>query len=199
MNRLLSGTRSIGLTLAVFLLSLVLVNGQAVAASDPEKTFLFNKLAKAQTEQEGRSAEEAIWRYWINQSPTPEVRTALDAGMERREAYDYEAAEEHFDEVIELAPDYAEGYNQRAFIRFLRENFGGAESDLEKALELEPEHFAAMAGLYQVLLRQDRQPVALKMLQQAVDIHPWLQERFGLPESMWSKKYRDLHDPAQEI
>ena len=199
MNPLNSGTRSIGLLLTVLLLCLVAVYGQAVAATEPQKTFLFDRLAKAQSEQEGRLAEEAIWRYWIDQSPSPEVRTALDAGMERREAYDYEAAEEHFDKVIELAPGYAEGFNQRAFIRFLRENYGGAESDLEKALELEPEHFGAMAGLYQVLLRQDRQQVALKMLQQAVGIHPWLQERFGLPETMWPKKYRDLHDPAQEI
>ena len=199
MDKQISRIRSISLTLAVLLLSFVLIHGSLVAASDPEKTFLFNKLTKAQTEQEGQLAEEAIWRYWMNQSPTPEVRTALDAGMERREAYDYEAAEKHFGEVIALAPDYAEGYNQRAFIRFLRENYGGAESDLEKALELEPEHFGAMAGLYQVLLRQDRQQVALKMLQQAVGIHPWLQERFGLPETMWPKKYRDLHDPAQEI
>ena len=127
------------------------------------------------------------------------MRESLDAGIERREAYDFEAAEQHFDKVIELAPEYAEGYNQRAFIRFLRENFGEAESDLETVLKLTPDHFGAMAGMYQVMLRQDRQNVALKMLQQAVEIHPWIKERFGLPKSMWSKKYRDLHEPRQDI
>ena len=62
-----------------------------------------------------------------------------------------EAAEHHFDKVILSAPDYAEGYNQRAFIRFLREDYDNALADLEIVLELEPNHFGASSGLYHIL------------------------------------------------
>ena len=199
MHQQLLRIRLAGQALAVLFLTLGVMHGQLAASSEAEKKFLFDRLAAAESELEGRLAEEAIWRFWFDLSPTPEVRESLDAGIERREAYDFEAAEQHFDKVIELAPEYAEGYNQRAFIRFLRENFGEAESDLETVLKLTPDHFGAMAGMYQVMLRQDRQNVALKMLQQAVEIHPWIKERFGLPKSMWSKKYRDLHEPRQDI
>lgn len=160
---------------------------------------LLKNLASATTQQEGRTAENAMWQFWFSLSPTVVVRQSLDAGIERREAYDFEAAENHFDRVIEAAPTYAEGYNQRAFIRFLRENFDESQVDLEKALELEPDHFGALAGLYQILRIQNRYEAALSLLQKAVTIHPWLQERGSLPKELWPDSYRDIHDPELEI
>ncbi|MEM5495513.1 tetratricopeptide repeat protein [Hoeflea sp. AS16] len=146
-----------------------------------EREKLFQALKTARTEREGRLAENAIWNWWLDQSPTPEVRAAIDYGMERRESYDFEAAEKAFDSVIEKAPDYAEGWNQRAFARFLRDNIDGALSDLEKAVELDPEHFGAWSGMYHVLMRMGRPEVAASALSRAVTIHPWLKERGMLP------------------
>ncbi|WP_417418999.1 tetratricopeptide repeat protein [Hoeflea sp.] len=146
-----------------------------------EREKLFQALKTARTEREGRLAENAIWNWWLDQSPTPEVRAAIDHGMERRESYDFEAAEKAFDSVIEKAPDYAEGWNQRAFARFLRDNIDGALSDLEKAVELDPEHFGAWSGMYHVLMRMGRPEVATSALSRAVTIHPWLKERGMLP------------------
>jgi len=174
-------------------------NADEHAATAGEKAGLFEALANAESEQEGRSAEDAIWRFWFNQSPTPEVRASLDAGIERREAYDFEAAENHLDKVVEAAPSYAEGYNQRAFVRFLRENFLEAQADLEIALELEPEHFGAMSGLHHILRIQNRHEAAMQLLQQAVIIHPWLKERSALPKKMWPDRYRLIHEEGQEI
>lgn len=166
---------------------------------DQIKSELFNNLVTASTEQEGRTAEDAIWQFWFSSSPTADVRTSLDAGMERREAYDFEAAENHLDKVVKAAPDYAEGYNQRAFVRFLRENFVAAQTDLEIALELEPKHFGAMSGLYHILRIQNRTKAAMGLLKQAVTIHPWLQERGALPRDLWPDSYRDIHDPELKI
>lgn len=166
---------------------------------DQQKAALFKDLANASSEQEGRAAESAVWRYWFNQAPTPEVRASLDAGIERREAYDFEAAENHLDLVVEAAPDYSEGHNQRAFVRFLRENYAAAQTDLETALELEPDHFGAMSGLHHILRIQNRHEAAMALLQQAVIIHPWLNERSALPKKMWPDSYRAIHEPGQEI
>lgn len=177
----------------------VTLHADEISRLDQIKSQLFDDLTTAATEQDGRAAEGAIWQFWFSLSPTADIRTSLDAGIERREAYDFEAAENHLDKVVEAAPDYAEGYNQRAFVRFLRENFAEAQTDLEVALELEPLHFGAMSGLYHILRIQNRQKAAMNLLKQAVTIHPWLQERGGLPRHLWPDSYRDVHDPELEI
>jgi len=149
---------------------------------------LFKALKTAKTEREGRLAENAVWNWWLDQAPTLEVREAIDHGMKRREAYDFEAAEMAFDKAVEQAPDYAEGWNQRAFVRFLRDNVDGSLSDLEKAAELDPDHFAAWSGMYHVLIRMGRPEVAVSALTRAVTIHPWLKERGMLPPDPDAKR-----------
>lgn len=184
--------------LSGLLLLLTLTSSLALADAE-HATKLFRDLANAMTQMEGRQAEDELWKYWFDQSPSTQIRSFLDKGIERREAYDFEAAEIHLDKVVADAPDYSEGYNQRAFVRFLRENFEGAQVDLEKALELEPRHFGAMSGLFHILRIQNRQQAALGLLQQAVTIHPWLKERSALPENMWPEGYKNLHAPDQGI
>ena len=166
--------------------------------SDIEIT-MFSKLASASSQSEGIEAESVLWEYWFNLAPTADVRQLLDQGRERREAYDYEASEKLFDQVVEQAPEYFEGYNQRAFARFLREDFSGALADLEKTLDLYPDHFGALSGMYHVLRINGRLEAALKMLRRAVVIHPWIQERGALPQAMWPDSYRAIHEPGLEI
>ena len=152
-----------------------------LADTESQRGKLFAALKAAKTESEGRAAENAIWQWWLNQAPTLAVREAIDHGMERRESYDFEAAEAAFDIAVRDAPDYAEGWNQRAFARFLRDNDEGALSDLERAVELDPNHFGAWSGMFHVLFRMGRTEVAYSALSRAVTIHPWLKERGMLP------------------
>jgi len=167
--------------------------------TDEQVDTLFESLANAPTQLDGQLAENAIWQNWFNQAPTVEARGLLDSAIERREAYDFEASEQILDKLIKLAPDYAEGYNQRAFIRFLRENFDGSKADLEVTLKMKPNHFAAWAGLYQVYIRTGEQEKAWDNLIKAVTLHPWLKERAALPKAMWPNHYRKIHEPGQDI
>ena len=169
------------------------------ADTESDKATLLQNLATASNQSEGRMAESAMWEFWFNQAPTAEIRTSLDAGRERIKAYDYEAAENHLDSVVEKAPDYAEGYNQRAFARFLRENYSESLADLERALELEPNHFGALSGMYHILRIENRTAAAFGMLQRAVSIHPWIQERGALPKHQWPESYRKIHEAGLEI
>lgn len=172
--------------MAVTSVAAVLSPARADTASQRER--LFEALRSAKTEAEGRAAENAIWRWWLNQAPTLEVRDAIDHGMKQRESYDFEAAEMAFDTAVRDAPSYAEGWNQRAFARFLRDNIDGALSDLEMAVELDPDHFAAWSGMYHVLMRMGRPQVAVAALSRAVTIHPWLKERGMLPPDPDAKR-----------
>ncbi|MBU4530782.1 MAG: tetratricopeptide repeat protein [Hoeflea sp.] len=159
-----------------------------LADTASQRERLFATLKNARTERDGRIAENAIWEWWVSQAPTPGVRDAIDHGMKRRESHDFEAAETAFDIAVREAPSYAEGWNQRAFARFLRENIGGALSDLEKAVELEPKHFGAWSGMYHLLMRMGRPEAATAALTRAVEIHPWLKERGMLPPDPDAKR-----------
>ena len=151
--------------------------GTATASQKPDRAALFRRLRDAQTEREGRMAEDAIWRMWMAQGPTEAVREAVSEAMRRRESYDFDRALAILDGVVADAPAYAEGWSQRAFIRFLKDDFDGSLEDIERALALEPLHFAALAGKAMILMRQGRMELGQTALRQAVEIHPWLKER----------------------
>lgn len=153
----------------------------ANTADEDIKARLFAALKSAPTEKQARQIEHEIWQYWLDLAPDPEIRAMVDQGMRHRSSYDFEAAEKVLGEAVEVAPSYAEARNQRAFVRFLREDNSGALADLEDTLKLEPDHFGALSGMYHVLMRMGRTRAALSALSQAVEIHPWIQERHLLP------------------
>jgi len=90
----------LGGALSLFV-ALAIITASGSHADDSLYNSLFEQLATAPTEQEGRAIESDIWQYWFNQSPTPEIRVELDKGMERRRIYDLEGAEQHFSNIIE--------------------------------------------------------------------------------------------------
>jgi tetratricopeptide (TPR) repeat protein len=137
---------------------------------------LFERLAAATTEEQGRRAEDAVWQMWIDH-PDEGIRDAIALGMRQRESYEWDRALETFSRVIERDPDYAEGWNQRAFIHFLKEDLDASFADLERALELEPRHFGALAGKALIFMQTGRFGEGQAVLRQAVAIHPFLKER----------------------
>ena len=147
------------------------------ARIETRRQLLFERLRNATTEREGRLAEDAIWRLWMEAAPGHAVARAVDQAMDARESYDFDRALAILDGVVSQAPDYAEGWNQRAFIRFLKDDLDGSLADIDRTLELEPKHFAALAGKAMVLMRQGRMKLGQAALRRAVEIHPWLKER----------------------
>ena len=188
----------VGLSLSLVMVCSMPINVYA-QETGAVRDALFEQLASAATEREGREVESAVWNFWLDQAPDGDLRALMDQGMDRVRVYDFEQAEQMYSQVIEAAPDYAEAYNQRAFVRFLRENYASSLTDLERTLQLEPKHFGALAGLYHILIRQNRTKAAFGAIQEAVTIHPWLKERHVLPEALWPDAYRKLHEPGTEI
>ena len=79
--------------------------------------------------------------------------------------------------LVEYCPEYAEGYNQRAFVNFLRQDFPPALGDLDRAIELSPNHIAALSGRALTLMGLGRNEEAREALKQALELNPWLSER----------------------
>ena len=137
---------------------------------------LHDKVRVAGSEGEARELSNALWRIWTK-APDDKAQALLDQGMGRRASYDFAGAVESFDALIDYCPHYAEGWNQRAFAHFLRQDYGAALDDLERALELVPNHFGALSGRGLTLLGLGRIKAGEASIRAALELNPWLPER----------------------
>ncbi|WP_419737709.1 tetratricopeptide repeat protein [Ruegeria sp.] len=137
---------------------------------------LIAQIQQAESQSEARGISNKMWELWTD-APDLRAQTLLDRGMARREASDLLGALQELDELVLYCPDYAEGYNQRAFVNFLRQDFPSALVDLDRALELSPNHIAAMSGRALTLLGLRRLDEARSALTAALELNPWLSER----------------------
>ena len=161
------------------ILSLIAAPGFADCPTPQDTSSeLLGLIAKAQgakNYQEGRGVSGEMWQVWLR-APDEVAQAALDAGLARRDAYDFAGALKEFDRLAEYCPLFAEGFNQRAYIHFLRGEHDKALPDLDKALELNPNHVAAQSGRALTLMNLGRIEEARAQMLIAVENNPWLSE-----------------------
>ncbi len=134
----------------------------------------------APDEGAARQLAPEFWAIWTD-APDDYAQELLDEGMERRRVYDFAGAQKALDALVAYCPDYAEGYNQRAFVNFLRQDFSAALPDLDRAIALSPRHIAALSGRALTLTGLGRKAEAALSLRAALALNPWLTERSLLP------------------
>jgi tetratricopeptide (TPR) repeat protein len=119
-------------------------------------------------------AEAALWEMWCR-SGNREVDALLERGVEAMERRDLEAAERLFAQVIARAPHFAEGWNKRATVRYLADDYDGAIADCVETLARKPHHFGALSGqgLCHAALGQHRQ--AADLFRRTLAVHPHLE------------------------
>ncbi|HKL70697.1 tetratricopeptide repeat protein [Salibaculum sp.] len=165
-----------------FLLPLALISGPALAdcPAPPDHTAAFDEaiaqLQGSSNEMEAREHNATLWGLWLD-APDERAQTMLDEGMARRESYDFLGSIAVLSRLVDYCPDYAEGYNQRAFSYFVARRYEEARADLERALELNNRHIGALSGMALALIELDRPAEAIPWLRRAVELHPFLAER----------------------
>jgi len=95
------------------------------------------------------------------------VKTAVD-----KEELDL--AIQMLDAIIEIRPQYAEAWNRRATVFYLKKDYAGALTDLRQTLRREPRHFAALAGLGTIMQDIGDDKRALEAFRAALALHPRL-------------------------
>lgn len=151
-----------------------LAQDQAAAAKTPVTLDeLFDKLQETQNPIEARQLERKIWEAW-GKSDSDTLEALMQGGVTVMEKGDYKRAVDIFSTVIELKPDFAEGYNKRATVRFLAGDYAGSVADIERTLKLEPRHFGALSGLGTIMERLDNLPEALRAWRRALAANPHL-------------------------
>lgn len=142
-------------------------------AAVPSMDQLFATLADRSDETAGRAAEAEIKRRWAK-SGSDTIDLLMLWASQSLVTKDYAGALDYLDAVTMLKPDYVEGWNRRATIFYLEDEYGKAIADIEKVLALEPRHFGALAGLGLILRDIDRKADALAALEEAMDLDPYL-------------------------
>jgi tetratricopeptide (TPR) repeat protein len=146
------------------------------AQGDPRLDDLFSRLKSAQNPVESRFVEQAIWQIWLV-SGNAEVDRLMAKGVEAMSERDFNEALVAFDEIVRLAPDFAEGWNKRATLYYLMGNLSASLADIDRTLKLEPRHFGALSGRGLVYLALGREGPALTAFDAALAIYPNLQGR----------------------
>ena len=123
-----------------------------------------------------REISDKMWELWTD-APDPAAQALLDRGMSARSSYDFLGALDALDRLVAYCPDYAEGYNQRAFVNFLRQDFAAALVDLENTIDRSPRHVGALSGKALTLVGLGRLEEARAALTAALALNPWLSER----------------------
>jgi tetratricopeptide (TPR) repeat protein len=148
---------------------------------------LFHRLRTAQNPQEAQMIEVAIRHVWAN-SGSPSVNAMIVQAAEAAHAGRYDEALSTLDRVVQIAPNFAEGWNLRATVHYLEDDYGEAIVDIERVLAIEPRHFGALAGLGRIMLEMEDKKAALWAFDHALSINPYLddvrEEAAGLREEL---------------
>jgi tetratricopeptide (TPR) repeat protein len=151
----------------------------AVGLSDSaakERATLFADLAAAKNDAEAREIEERLWTFWRSFADE-QCRQLLAASREAQLRFDYAEALLYNKEVVKHAPQFAEGWNQLGYVYFLAGQYDASLDAIEHVLELEPMHYAALAGKGIILFYEGKVEEAQAPLKRALAINPWLKER----------------------
>ena len=125
-------------------------------------------------------AEHAMWSIWFRLG-TEEANCHLMRGAMDLEKRDFGGACEHFCRAIEIDPDFAEPYNQRAIAHYLQEQFEDSIRDCKRAIRRMPCHFGAWAGMGHCYAHLDNVSEAIRCYAQALAINPGLE---GIREAL---------------
>ncbi|MEP0321038.1 hypothetical protein [Bauldia litoralis] len=134
---------------------------------------LFETLTTSKDERAAKEAERSILRLWLeSDSDTVDLlmNWALGATQEQR----YPRALDFLDRVIVMKPDYAEGWNKRATVHFLMEDYSRSLADIGQVLALEPRHFGALSGFGMIMRALGEDEQAMIAYREALAVDPYL-------------------------
>ncbi|MFT4097347.1 MAG: hypothetical protein QM651_09485 [Rhodoblastus sp.] len=132
---------------------------------------LYTRLKAAGDEDDAKGVAAAIERVWMR-SGSDTADLLMTRAVAAIAGHDMKTAETLLDSLVAIEPDWAEGWNKRAMIRFAADNIDGAMADIEHALKIDPRHFVALSGAGAILAKAGLDKRALDAYRRALDIYP---------------------------
>jgi tetratricopeptide (TPR) repeat protein len=148
--------------------------------------FLFGALKVAPDEDSAKHVEARIWALW-NQTSSDTTALLMQRANAAMEAKQMDVALKLLDAVIKLRPDYVEGWNRRATLYYLQNDYTHSLEDIEQVLIREPRHFGALAGLGMIMQELGDDKRALDAFRKALDVNPHLDKVPELVKTLTEK------------
>lgn len=147
------------------------------AADAPAKTDaeladeLFSRLGKTDDPEEAAGIIAAMERLWLRSgSDTSDL--LMTRAMQAFGADDYSDALSLLDAIVVAQPDWAEGWNKRATVRFYAGDLDGSAADIAETLKRNPRHVGALMGLAAIFEQTGLKDQALQVYERALKIAP---------------------------
>jgi tetratricopeptide (TPR) repeat protein len=156
-------------------------NYSVSAAQAAELDELFAQLNASTSEDEARALADQIWTIWT-QPDDPDLAARVDEIFAASGFAGPASQLPLIDELVADYPDYSEAWNLRATAHFMRGDYEKSLADIEETLKREPRHFGALSGRALIYHTQGKADEALKAIEEALDVHPFLPERALFPE-----------------
>jgi tetratricopeptide (TPR) repeat protein len=131
-------------------------------------------------------AEAAVWRVW-SRSGDAQADALLASGIRNMEDGRMGPAVADFTRVIELRPEFAEGWNKRATAYYIMGDLDQSLHDCDEVIKRNPSHFGALSGYGLIYVRRGELERALEYFERAIAINPNMQ---GVQQSIELIQYR---------
>jgi len=148
--------------------------------------FLFGALKAAPDEASAKHVEARIWALWL-QTPSDTTALLMLRAKAAMDAQQMDVALKLLGAVIKLRPDYVEGWNRRATLYYLKNDYAHSLQDIEQVLIREPRHFGALAGLGMIMQDLGDEKRALDAFRKALAINPHLEKVPELVKTLTEK------------
>jgi tetratricopeptide (TPR) repeat protein len=148
--------------------------------------FLFGALKAAPDEDSAKHVEARIWALWTQTSSdtTALLMLRAKAAMDNKQM---DVALKLLDAVVKLKPDYVEGWNRRATLYYMQNDYTHSLEDIQQVLVREPRHFGALAGLGMIMQELGDDKRALDAFRKALAVNPHLEKVPELVKSLTEK------------
>src|SRR5258705_14020542 len=148
--------------------------------------FLFGALKAAPDEASAKHVEARIWALWM-QTPSDTAALLMSRAKAAMDAKQADVALKLLDAVIKLRPEYVEGWNRRATLYYLKNDYAHSLEDIEQVLVREPRHFGALAGLGMIMQDIGDEKRALDAFRKALAVNPHLEKVPELVKTLTEK------------
>ena len=148
--------------------------------------FLFGALKAAPDEASAKHVEARIWALWM-QTPSDTAALLMLRAKTAMDAQNTDVALKLLDAVVRLRPDYIEGWNRRATLYYLKNDYTHSLEDIQQVLIREPRHFGALAGLGMIMQDIGDERRALEAFRRALAVNPHLEKVPELVKTLTEK------------
>jgi tetratricopeptide (TPR) repeat protein len=119
-------------------------------------------------------AEAALVQLW-SRPGDQRVGALFNSGVKQMSEGRLALAVETFSKIVELEPDFAEGWNKRATVYYLLGNYELSLKDCDEVIQRNPFHFGALSGYGLIYMRLGKLEQALEYFERALEVNPNLE------------------------